>query len=79
MRTKSKTLFWYVGLALVAGVISFATYHFGHFTIAILVVVIPVALIVNGFLADHEDNAPGGFNNPINKSSDKVTKKEKDT
>jgi len=71
-------IFWYIGLALVAGGISFAAYHFGHSTIAILVVVIPVSLIVNGFLAEHEDNAPGGFNNPIRKPPDEATKKEKD-
>ena len=77
MRTKSKMILWYTGLILVAGGISYAAYRFGHHTIAFLVLVVPGALVANGFLAEHEDNAPGGFNNPITKPADEATKKEK--
>lgn len=64
MKTKTKIVLWYVGLASVLGAIAFLTFRAGHPIAALLVVVIPLAMIVNGFVAEWEDTQPGGFNNP---------------
>lgn len=64
MTGKWKEVLWYLGLALVVGSASFVLMRSGHDYIGIGVILIPVALIVNGLIAEWEDNQPGGFNNP---------------
>jgi len=76
MSAKTKMILWYAGLVVVFGSASFAAFHFGHSPLGILMVIVPVALVTNGFLAEREDDAPGGFNNPSTKPSDRVTKKD---
>lgn len=61
MTDKRKMILWYVVLAALLAVLSYVAYSRGHSTVAILAIVIPVALIANGFFAEIEDNAPGGF------------------
>ena len=68
-------ILWYVGLVVIIGCASFAAFHFGHSTVGFLIIMIPVALIANGFLAEYEDNAPGGFNHPNAKNEDDGVKK----
>ncbi|MRS02041.1 hypothetical protein EG832_02230 [bacterium] len=78
MRDKTKMIIWYAGLAALAAAVSCAAYRLGHPTIAVLVIIVPVAMIANGFLAEVEDNAPGGFNNPSSNPSDQDPPKNKD-
>lgn len=61
MTDKSKMTIWYVGLAALAISLSYVAYRFEHSTTAILIIIVPAALIANGFLAEFEDNASGGF------------------
>jgi hypothetical protein len=61
MTDKTKMIYWYAGLAALAASVSYAAYRLGQPTIAVLVIIVPVALIANGFMAEVEDNAPGGF------------------
>ena len=61
MTNKTKMIFWYVGLAVIVASLSYVAYRLDHPTTAILVIVVPAVLIANGFLAEVEDYAPGGF------------------
>ena len=61
MTDKAKMIFWYIGLAALLALLSYVAYMRGHSTVAILVIIIPAAVIANGFFAEIEDNAPGGF------------------
>ena len=64
MKTKAKTILWYFGLAIVIGSIAFGVFRAGHPIAAVVIIMIPLSMIMNGFLAEWEDNQPGGFNNP---------------
>lgn len=46
--------------SLIAGTIS----YFSELNFWIILVIILVAMVINGFIAEAEDNVPGGFNNP---------------
>lgn len=61
MINKAKAVLWYAGLAALSTSLSYAAYRHEHQTIAILVVIVPLALIANGFWAVIEDRTPGGF------------------
>ena len=63
MKRKTKAAIWNVGLALVFGSLSYLAWRFEYTTVSILVLVVPIALILNGFVAEKEDEMPGGFNN----------------
>jgi hypothetical protein len=78
MSDKTKMIIWYAGLAALAASVSYAAYRLGHPTIAVFVIIVPVAMIANGFLAEVEDNAPGGFNNPGSNPADQQPPKMKD-
>jgi hypothetical protein len=72
-----KSICWYVALAVALGFASFIASRKGHPALAILVVVIPAALIVTGYVAEWEDNQPGGFNIPAPKSGPSPASKQK--
>jgi hypothetical protein len=44
----------------IAGIIS----YFAEFNFWMVLGIIVAAMAINGFVAEVEDNAPGGFNNP---------------
>ena len=68
MKAKTKTILWYFGLTIIIGSIAFGVFHAGHPIAALVIIVIPVSMILNGFLAEWEDNQPGGFNDPTPKT-----------
>ena len=70
MKRKTKAAIWYACLALVFGCLSYLALYFEHSTLSILILIVPIALIVNGLIAEKEDEMPGGFNNPTNKKKE---------
>ncbi|MEP5938101.1 MAG: hypothetical protein ABJ239_07235 [Erythrobacter sp.] len=54
------TIFGLATVALIAGLANWL----GGIDFLLAAVIAGAALIVNGFLAEWEDNRPGGFNNP---------------
>jgi len=59
-----KIVLWYLGLGVIIAVIATVVWHyFGGFAGGI-VIIVPLAIIANGWLATWEDEQPGGFNNP---------------
>jgi len=64
MKRKTKAAIWYTCLAFVFGGFSYLASYFEHTTLSILILVVPFALIVNGLIAEKEDEMPGGFNDP---------------
>jgi hypothetical protein len=71
MNEKYKMILWCVGVAAIIGTLSLVLYRTGYPKIAACLILIPAAMIVNGFIAEWEDNRPGGFNNPTEKPSKK--------
>ena len=59
-----KVALWYFGLAIVIGVVAVFVYRSFGGLAAGIVVLVPLGLIANGWLAGWEDEQPGGFNNP---------------
>ncbi|MDD4871911.1 MAG: hypothetical protein PHR77_15240 [Kiritimatiellae bacterium] len=70
MNKTIRTIIYYFGLMLVLAGISYTAYYFDHPIIALVLLVVPIGMIANGFLAEAEDNAPGGFNNPSSDATD---------
>ena len=52
MKNKTKMVLWYVGLTLVLGAVAFLVFHTGHPIAALCVIIIPLVMIANGFVAD---------------------------
>ena len=59
-----KIALWYLGLAALIGVVAVFAYRYFGGLAAGIVVLVPLSLIANGWLAEWEDEQPGGFNNP---------------
>jgi hypothetical protein len=78
MRSRTKFALWYLGLAVVIGVVAVIVYRYLGQLPASLVVIVPSALIANGWLAEWEDNQPGGFNNPLPPTEMKPTDENRD-
>jgi hypothetical protein len=61
---------WYFGLFVATGiVVYFVNKYFGMIP-AIVIAVVPLALVVNGWVAEWEDRRPGGFLNPNGEKDD---------
>ena len=54
-------------------IISYLLHYFSGMPLWGAAIIVVVALVGNGYLAEWEDNRPGGFNNPNQKSSEKDT------
>jgi hypothetical protein len=52
-----------IGLSAVA-LIALAMAHWTSLPFWAAFLIVVVGMVVNGIVAEHEDNAPGGFNNP---------------
>ena len=57
---------WWIGLAslAIAGIIGLAVHRLIGLPFWIAFLLAPIGMILNGLLAEWEDNRPGGFNNP---------------
>ena len=60
-----KFALWYLALSVMIGVVAVAAYRYLGSVAAFVVVIVPLAFIANGWLAEWEDEQPGGFNNPL--------------
>jgi cell division protein FtsW (lipid II flippase) len=64
MSRRVKCVLWYVLLAGIIAVLATIVWHYFGGLAAGIVVIVPLAMIANGWLATWEDERPGGFNNP---------------
>lgn len=64
MKSWLKVILWYGLVTAATAGAAWLLYARGHLVAATLVVVVPPAMIVNGWLAEAEDRRPGGFLNP---------------
>ena len=61
MKKLSKVILWYLCLAVVIGCIGLGVnYVWGSFP-AIISILVPISMIINGYVAEWEDNRPGGL------------------
>ncbi|OGV58372.1 MAG: hypothetical protein A2283_21970 [Lentisphaerae bacterium RIFOXYA12_FULL_48_11] len=64
MKTTRKWILWYVLLFTLLISVSVYVCKHGHIFIATFIIVIPLAMVINGWIAEIEDRSPGGFLNP---------------
>ena len=50
---------------IVAALAGWAIHHWGGLSFWVAFGIVLGAIVINGFIAETEDNAPGGFNNPL--------------
>jgi hypothetical protein len=50
---------------IVAALAGWAIHHWGGLSFWVAFGIVLGAIVINGFIAEAEDNAPGGFNNPL--------------
>jgi hypothetical protein len=49
----------------VAALVGWALHHWAGLNFWVAFAIVIAAMVINGFIAEAEDNAPGGFNNPL--------------
>ena len=53
-----------IGLSI-AALIAWGIHYFTGFSFGASLAIAVVSMLINGIVAEDEDNAPGGFNNPL--------------
>ena len=49
----------------IAALIAWGIHYFTGFSFWAALAILVISMLINGIVADAEDNAPGGFNNPL--------------
>lgn len=62
---------WNLAFIAVVSIVSYLLHYFTGMPLWEAVLIVMVALVVNGFIAEWEDNRPGGINAPDAETEDK--------
>jgi hypothetical protein len=62
---------------VIAAIIGALIYWFSGLPFWVSFTIVVVALLLNGILAEYEDNLPGGFNNPMSENEIKAEKQKR--
>ena len=60
-----------IGLSI-AALIAWGIHYFPGFSFGASLAIAVVSMLINGIVAEAEDNAPGGFNNPLPSDKEKT-------
>lgn len=64
MKAIRKINWLFILLVAIVVVTAYFVSRWDHLNYLLVIVIVAVAILINGLLASWEDNQPGGFNNP---------------